>query len=233
MNDRTTDRPDPALAASDGFHFELDGGHEALDFANTISRRADPADSTDRLTHYGRLVSWGVDAKLIAPKDAERLRAEAVSRPRAAVAALRRAVAVREAIFSVFVAIARGERAPAGALSELNAALPEAMAALRVAAEREAFAWRFTHEPSDLAPMLAPVVRAAADLLTSKDLTRVRECQSETCFWLFLDASKNGTRRWCDMKVCGNRAKARRHYRREKTAAKPRRTTGHRRLPHI
>jgi predicted RNA-binding Zn ribbon-like protein len=233
MNDRTADRPDPALAESDGFHFELDGGHDALDFANTISRRAVSEDSKERLTHYGRLVSWGVEAKLITPKDAERLRVEAGSRPRAAVAALRRAVAVREAIFSVFVAIARGERAPAGALELINAALPEAMATLRVEAERDAFAWRFTHEPSDLAPMLAPVVRAAAELLTSSDLARVRECQSETCFWLFLDNSKNGTRRWCDMKVCGNRAKARRHYHRKKTEAKPRRSNAHRRLPPI
>jgi predicted RNA-binding Zn ribbon-like protein len=233
MNETDIERTDAARAEGDGFHFELDGGHPALDFANTISRRAVPEDSNDRLSHYGRLVSWGVDAKLITHKDAERLRADAGSRPRAAVLALRRAVAVREAIFSVFAAIARSERAPTGALEAVNAVLPEAMAALRVAPERDGFAWRFTHQPSDLAPMLAPVVRAAAELLTSADLARVRECQSDTCSWLFLDRSKNGTRRWCDMKVCGNREKARRHYHREKTAAKPRRSAGHRRLPHI
>jgi predicted RNA-binding Zn ribbon-like protein len=68
--------------------------------------------------------------------------------------------------------------------------------------------------------MLAPVVRAAADLATSAELSRIRECGSDTCFWLFLDRSKNGTRRWCDMKVCGNRAKARRHYQRGKSSAR-------------
>lgn len=69
-------------------------------------------------------------------------------------------------------------------------------------------------------PILAPVVRAAAELLTSADAARVRECDLETCSWLFLDRSKNGTRRWCDMSVCGNRAKARRHYARERKAAR-------------
>ena len=68
--------------------------------------------------------------------------------------------------------------------------------------------------------MLAPVLRAAADLLTSSDLARVRECDSESCFWLFLDTSKSGTRRWCDMKVCGNREKARRHHKKQKAGSR-------------
>jgi predicted RNA-binding Zn ribbon-like protein len=79
--------------------------------------------------------------------------------------------------------------------------------------------------------MLAPIVRAAAELLTSDDRARIRECGSETCFWLFMDHSKNGTRRWCDMKVCGNREKARRHYRREQRMAKATRTPAERRKP--
>jgi predicted RNA-binding Zn ribbon-like protein len=165
-------------------------------------------------------VSFGVQAGLVTAKDGERLRAEAGRRPRAATAALRRAIALREAIFSMFVAIARGERAPAAALDAVNAALPEALSALRLETERGGFGWRFAHEETDLAPMLAPILRSATDLLTSADLARVRECGADTCFWLFLDGSKNGTRRWCDMKVCGNRAKARRHYQREKRMVK-------------
>ena len=217
---------DPALASGDGYRFELDGGHPALDFANTISRRTDPADSRERLTHYGRLVSWGVQAGLVTTRNGERLRALASGRPRAAIAALRRAIALREAIFSLFVARARGDRVPATALDTVNAALPDALAALRLGLESGGLGWRFAHDEADLAPMLAPVVRAAADLLTSAELTQVRECGSETCFWLFLDHSKNGTRRWCDMKVCGNREKARRHYHRGKEKA-----TRRRRLP--
>jgi predicted RNA-binding Zn ribbon-like protein len=220
---------DAALASGDGYEFEISGGHPALDFANTISRRSDPANNTERLTHYGRLVSWSAQAGLVTAREAERLRAEAADRPRAATAALRRAIGLREAIFELFVAIARGERTPAAALDTVNAALPAALASLRLGLERDGFGWRFAHDEADLAPMLAPIVRGAADLLTSAERARVRECGSDTCFWLFIDHSKNGTRRWCDMKVCGNRAKARRHYQREQRAARAGRSAAPRR----
>jgi len=136
------------------------------------------------------------------------------------VAALRRAVALREAIFDLYAALARGDSAPEAALDAINSALPAALAALRLRPDAGGFAWRFEHGEADLAAILAPIVRAAAELLTSADLARIRECGSETCSWLFLDRSKNGTRRWCDMKVCGNRAKARRHYDREKKTSR-------------
>ena len=211
---------DPARADADGHVFELSGGHPALDFANTVSRRARPEEARDNLADYGRLVTWGRQARFVTEREAEALRAAGAAHPRAALAALRRAVAAREAIFSIFAALAAGGRASAEAIEALNAALPSAMGALRVAPERGAYTWRFIPGDDDLAPMLAPVVRAAADLLTSDDAGRVRECGADTCRWLFLDRSKNGTRRWCDMKICGNRAKARRHYEREKKAAR-------------
>ena len=216
MSDPEPTAPDPARATGDGFDFELSGGHLALDLANTISRRARPETSTERLFDFGRLITWSQKAGLVSPKDAERLRSEGTARPRAAVSALRRAVAVREAIYSLFEAVADGHRPPTDALDALNAALPDALSTLRVAPDRGGFGWRYAPPPDDLAPMLAPIVRAAAELLTSDDRSRVRVCGSATCSWLFLDRSKNGTRRWCDMKVCGNREKARRHYRREK-----------------
>jgi predicted RNA-binding Zn ribbon-like protein len=212
-------RPDPALAAADGYKFDLTGGHPALDFANTTSRRENPAESREYLTNYGRLVTWGLQTELLSPADAERLRGEASEHPRAAVAALRRATSVREAIYAVFMPAARGERVSPAAIGALNALLPEALGALRLEPQRHGFRWGFSHEESDLAPMLAPVLRSVAELLTSEDLDRVRECDAGTCFWLFLDTSKNGTRRWCDMKVCGNREKARRHHERVKKSA--------------
>jgi predicted RNA-binding Zn ribbon-like protein len=64
--------------------------------------------------------------------------------------------------------------------------------------------------------MLWPVVRDAADLLTSKELNRVGRCADERCGWLFVDTSRNRSRRWCSMESCGNRAKARRHYRKSR-----------------
>ena len=66
---------------------------------------------------------------------------------------------------------------------------------------------------------LWPVLRSAAALLTSDDIARIRECAAERCAWLFIDHSRNRSRRWCDMRDCGNRAKARRHYARAKARA--------------
>lgn len=218
MNEATPRPADPASASDDGYTFDLTGGHPALDFANTMSRRQDPAESRDYLKDYGRLVSWAQQTGLLTRSESERLRSEAKAHPRTAVAALRRATELRESIFDVFMARARGKRVPAEALDALNEALPEALGALRVEPGGEGYRWRFDHDKSDLAPMLAPVLRAVTDLLTSPDLDRVRECDSESCFWLFLDTSKSGTRRWCDMKVCGNREKARRHHQRVKAA---------------
>ena len=212
--------PDPGAAAPDGYAFELSGGHLALDFSNTVSRRPDPADNRERLTHFGRLVTWGEQAGLLKEKEAQRLRAGAKDHARAAAATLRRAVTLREAIFELFSAHARGEKAPEDALEVLNGEVPGAYSCLRLGPDREGFSWSLSCKDEGAAPILAPVVRAAAELLTSPDVGRVRECNLETCSWLFLDHSKNGTRRWCDMAVCGNRAKARRHYAREKKAAR-------------
>jgi len=213
MSTRLGTPGDPADPAADDYAFELDGGNVALDFANTVSRRKAVGDTRDNLDRYGRLVSWGQAAGLLDPRDAASLRAKAREHPRAAVAALRRAVSVREAIFSTFSAIAGGREAPAEAVATLSASLPEALARPRIVHDGPAFALRFQHDEEDLAgAVIPPVVRGALDLLTSDAKDRVRECHSTTCAWLFLDRSKNGSRRWCDMKVCGNRAKARRHY---------------------
>ena len=204
------------IKSQDEFKFDLSGGHTSLDFANTVSRRGDPAGGVERLTDYGRLVAFAQQSGLISRGEAARLRSEGEAHPRAAAAALARATELREAIYPVLSAEARGEPVADDALAALNAHLPEALSALRLAPGSDGYTWRFDHGKTDLAPMLAPILRSTAELLTSPALTRVRECDSETCWWLFLDGSKSGTRRWCDMKVCGNREKARRHHKRQK-----------------
>ncbi|HEX4822892.1 MAG TPA: ABATE domain-containing protein [Candidatus Polarisedimenticolaceae bacterium] len=204
---------DPADTKADGYAFHLDGDNVALDFANTVSRRKAVGETRDNLDRYGRLVSWAEAARLMTAHEGASHRKRASEQPRAAVTALRRAAAVREAIFSIFSAIAREKAIPVEALSTLDEALPSAFASPRIVRDGETFTVRFASDENDLAAaVIAPVVRGALDLLTSEAKVRVRECNSTTCAWLFLDRSKNGSRRWCDMKICGNRAKARRHY---------------------
>src|SRR3954471_2951105 len=113
-------RPDPAASAPDGFVFEISGGHLALDLANTASRRPDTEPPRERLTDFGRLVTWGEQAGLVKGAEGERLRAGARAHPRAAAATLRRAVRVREAIYALFSSHARGDRPPSDALAVLN-----------------------------------------------------------------------------------------------------------------
>jgi predicted RNA-binding Zn ribbon-like protein len=123
---------------------------------------------------------------------------------------------LREAIFQVFVARARGALPPAGALRTLNKEQPTALARLRLVADGGGYRTEWEDEDA-LDRMLWPVVRSAAELLTSDDLDRVRECAADNCAWLFLDRSKNRSRRWCDMAVCGNRSKVRRFRQRSRS----------------
>ncbi|MBI2081511.1 MAG: CGNR zinc finger domain-containing protein, partial [candidate division NC10 bacterium] len=101
-------------------------------------------------------------------------------------------------------------------LAVLNAALAEALPLLGLVPEGNGFTWEWTANGQRLDRMLWPVARSAAELLTSGELARVRECEAESCAWLFMDRSRNRSRRWCDMKTCGNRTKARRHYERKR-----------------
>jgi len=197
------------------YSFDLSGGAPCLDFVNTVSDRS--TEPIEHLTGYPRLVAWARQAGQIDGATATRLEAVAADRPLAAQEVLDRARRLREALFALFAAAAAGRRADGDGLAAINAELPLATARRRLA--RDGDGYRLADDP-DAEPALdaplAPVVRSAVELLTSDELDRVRECAADTCRWLFLDHSRNHSRRWCDMKVCGNRAKVRRHYRRQR-----------------
>jgi predicted RNA-binding Zn ribbon-like protein len=200
-----------ATAVTKG-RFDLSGGHLALDLANTKSRRRTPEPRED-LRSYEDLVAWGLEGGAIDASAAAALRAQAARRPRAARAALVRARDLREAVFEVFSAVAGKREIPQPALERVNAALADALARLRLERTGGKAAWSWA-EGDHIDRVTWPAVRAAALLLTAPDLAHVRECAARDCAWLFLDTSRNGTRRWCDMAVCGNREKARRFQRR-------------------
>ncbi len=193
-----------------GFLFELTGAALCLDFANTVDNRREPSRRKELLSGYAELASWARQAGVLDREHEDALVREAVRRPREAAKTLARAAALREALFAAFSEIAAGRQAPAPALAVLNEALPGALGGLHLKREDGAYTWAWSPTGAGLDLMLAPVVLSAAELLVSPDLSRVRECAAESCGWLFLDKSKNRTRRWCDMTVCGNRAKARR-----------------------
>lgn len=195
---------------------ELVGGRLCLDLANTVSTRAGPL-HREYLASYDDLVSWSRHAGVLTDHEAQCLRREAADRPAEAAAVLDRAIALRETIYRIFAAIARQQTPPAPDIAALNVALAQVLGRLRVVSSGDAFEWQWIRDPHALDAMLWPVMRSAADLLTSADLRRVRQCaRREGCDWLFVDTSKNQSRRWCSMSTCGSRDKARRYYQRKR-----------------
>jgi predicted RNA-binding Zn ribbon-like protein len=198
-----------------GYQFDLSGGILCLDFANTVSRRKDPRGSIDHLTSYGDLTGFFEQSKLLSHQRASELQAQARRNRSAAERVLRKAITLRERLFSAFSAIAAGNPAELDDLRSLEEAALEALKHRELAPVKGGYRWKWNddgHRALDW--ILWPIAQSAADLLTSEELPAVRECEAPTCAWLFLDRSRNRSRRWCDMTVCGNRQKARRHYQR-------------------
>jgi len=130
------------------------------------------------------------------------------------------ALALRESLARLFAAHARGDTPPAGDLDAVNAALALAPPRICLATAPGGLAWA-APVPASWPSARAALLWSAADLLTGPRRDRVRQCDNPECRYLFLDGSKAGTRRWCDMSSCGNRAKAHRHYQRRKAGGGP------------
>ncbi len=188
------------------YTFDFSGGKLCLDFTNTVSKRA-AAEPIEHLQRYEDWLAWWRQAGHGDTRILEKLARQHRGR---AQRTLERVRALRESLYAIFSAIAAHHDPPPQALAALNRALPGAMAHPKMVADQSGFA---LHAP------LGPIVRSAAELLASAaDLAKVRECAAAECAWLFLDTSRNKQRRWCDMKVCGNRNKARRYYRKQREA---------------
>jgi len=187
-----------------------------LGFGNTRYYRGGDA-PTETLGDLDALLAWCRSAALL-PAVGERALRRAWREDAAGTEAFRDALALRETIYRIFFSTAES-KAPAPAdLDALNHGLLAAPERNGVARAGSGFAWRVRPiERPSVPALLAPVVWSAANLLTGPRLARVRHCANERCLWLFLDDSKSGTRRWCSMSACGNRAKAHRHYVRQKS----------------
>jgi predicted RNA-binding Zn ribbon-like protein len=198
---------------------DLIGEQPCLIFANTVGGSRQTVER-EYLNDYADLLAWSRHAGLITASEAQRLLAEAARRPLEAAQVFERAIFLRETIYRIFSAVAAGGAPEMADLEILNEALAEVLVNLQVTPTETGFTWSWRSEPAALDSMLWPVVRSAGELLTSAQLHRVRECAGDTCSWLFIDTSRNHSRRWCDMNDCGNRAKAKRHYARSRLARK-------------
>ena len=210
--------PDEAVNR-DPAELRLLGGHACLDFCNTVDPREGPR-PYDFLSSYFDLVAWAAKTGLISEQDEHSLRAEARERPAAAQAAVGQALELREALYRIFSSVANGEPAEAADLEIFNGAFRRASAHVRLAASHQCFAWSWRETEDGLDRTLWLVAQSAVELLTSNELQRVRKCPGRSCGWLFLDVSKNRSRRWCSMDGCGSRAKMRGLYARRRAQAR-------------
>jgi predicted RNA-binding Zn ribbon-like protein len=188
------------------------GGRPALDFVNTVDPRHDP-DRRDYLTDYAAVLAWAGSLDLPLPAPIGALGRLAAMEPDAAAAAHRRAVQLRESLYAVFAAVLTGREVPDDDLAVVNSRLRQATDHHLLRPDQGRGVRDGWVGAQSLDSPLWPVIIDAWDLLTEDLIDRVRECPGEqTCGWLFLDTSRSGNRRWCDMRTCGNRAKVRTHY---------------------
>ena len=185
-----------------------------LEFANTrFWRGSEPA--TESLSGLGDVLAWCERAKSVDGRTASRLGAWARQHGNEGGRLFEEAIAAREMIYALFSASAAGWVVSDRDVDALNRLLASAPSRANLTIAKTGNMWRLPSATPDAASLLAPILWSAGDLLAGDRLQRVRLCANEKCRWLFLDDSKSGTRRWCSMSACGNRAKAHRHYMRK------------------
>lgn len=189
-----------------------------VDFANTRYWRGSDM-PTETLRTPDELLRWCEEQSVASEAGITAVRRWWQKHPLAAETTLREALALRETIYRLFFATAERCATDREDLVQLSRALTHAPPRADLAASENGFAWRIERPfPPGVPGLLAPVLWSAGDLLIGARRKRLRHCANDRCLWLFVDESKAGTRRWCSMAACGNRAKAQRHYHRQKKA---------------
>jgi predicted RNA-binding Zn ribbon-like protein len=194
------------------------GGLPCLDFLNTVGGWSMQRVIDDKLETYADLVRWAGLAGLVKPAVVQIQLAR--SNPRQAATVLARARALRHALHRLFNCAVDHRKPTAADLSILTAELQIARRHQTLSGSARQYQWTWDRAPA-LDSILWQVSQSAADLLTSRDLARVRRCAGENCGWMFLDTTRNHSRHWCDMQDCGNLAKVRRFRLRRVRPVKP------------
>lgn len=210
--------PEPDRSPS---RFKFIAGELCLDFVNTVANYRDPAQRYDKLVDYADLLAWTEQSGALPTEAIRDLAAASRRHPNAAERVLRDARRLRAALYGITVAIARGATPDERDLARLNEFVGTSLAHSRLEMTDGGIQLAVSPKSASLDAPLWPVVRSAIDLFTTGDLDRVRECDGNACGWVFLDTSRGGRRRWCDMADCGNLAKVRRFRARQTATVRP------------
>ncbi|MGO9434105.1 MAG: CGNR zinc finger domain-containing protein [Terracidiphilus sp.] len=188
--------------------FELIAGDPALDLVNTLDWRFRASGAEELLTSYGDLIGFCEQSGVLTAKQVRSLRREVSAS--AGEKVLRAVRELREAASEFLYAELEGRKAAVATIVALEGIFKDARRHQRLRRGGATLQWDWPEgEVAADLPVWVLALRAE-ELMTSERIEALRECGNAECRWLFLDTSKNHTRRWCDMKVCGNRMKARR-----------------------
>ncbi|MDX1436769.1 MAG: ABATE domain-containing protein [Anaerolineales bacterium] len=187
-----------------------------LEFTNTVDWHGSQHPE-ERLITYRDLIAWATEHGLVEKDESNQLLIAAGTRQDEAATALARARELREAIYLIFLAGIEGQPPDPSDLETLNTALARAVQGSRLIASESGYTWGWADPTASLDGLLSPIARSAGALLTSEKRERVGQCEDDRgCGYLFLDTSKNRSRRWCKMGDCGNRAKQKRYQKRSR-----------------
>jgi predicted RNA-binding Zn ribbon-like protein len=187
----------------------------ALDFVNTVEWHAAET-PVERLNDFRDFVTWARQAGVVGETDAARLSCWAEEHPSRASKLLAQVIELREALYRILVTTTSGLRPASSDVERVNEALRDSCSHAVLQPAERGLSWGWDEVECSPERPLWLVARSAGELLTSPTLARVKQCADDLCGWFFMDASRNQSRRWCEMGDCGNRAKARRHYARVK-----------------
>jgi predicted RNA-binding Zn ribbon-like protein len=170
----------------------------------------------EKLTGFAELVAFGEQAGALSASEARKLRSDGKENKRASSAFLQRSVGLRELIFRIFSTVATCRKVCRADVETFNAAVRRSNARSVVTPGDGKAAWEWLDRSSDADRLIGKIVQSAVALLTSEDIQCVKKCAADDCGWLFMDDSRSRNRRWCEMRTCGSRYKARAYYQRKK-----------------
>jgi predicted RNA-binding Zn ribbon-like protein len=208
----SSDRAEPPSRAAT---LALVGCELAFDFTNTTSGRGGPR-QREHLRSAEDIIVWAQHAKIISKGCARELGEALAQNPRLASRLRRRTLDLRAIVYRLGAALAAGAPAPPRDVDALAKVYAYCLSCACLTKIDGVFAWSWQAAARPVEAILGPIALSALGLLSQADLSRVKQCPGEACGWLFFDTTKNKNRRWCEMEVCGNRAKQRRLRRRER-----------------
>lgn len=183
--------------------YNTNTGWLCLDFANTVDWHAS-SNPEETINNYADLLNWAQKVDIITANEAKLLQDVSGKKPAETKVILNKAKEIREAIYETLSSAAHGRPARKADLVVLNKAIADTLSHSILVSKDNSFEWDWDSSTKELDFILWPIVKSAAELMTSEALHRVGQCADEHgCGWLFWDSSRNRSRRWCDMRDCG------------------------------